>query len=174
MSADEFHTEMELYGVSPGIIALIMFPLTILNIAYAFMTAMFDGLLYMWFVITAVPLNILFAVWFVRYYQAKSSKDSALILGILSVTVPTLVHLFVTLYVFALTYVYVIIPPFPLQFFVGLVILHRIDGPEAISPWSGMRLDLSWWKWGQRKKKSDWDPIPTEKSESSEDDWLKE
>ncbi len=174
MSTEEYHTEMELYGVSPGIIAMIMIPLTLLNIAYAFTTIMFDSLLYTWFAIPAVPLHILFGIWFARYYQAKSSKDIALMLGILSITLPTLIHLYVTSLLLPLSLSYIVILPFPLQLIAGLVILHRIDGPEVISPWSGMRLDLSWWKFGQPKKKSDWDPIPHETSESSDDDWLKE
>jgi hypothetical protein len=36
-----------------------------------------------------------------------------------------------------------------------------------------MRLDLSWWKWNNPKKKSDWDPIGEEKSLEKED-WLEE
>ena len=174
MSTDEYLTEVELYGVSPSIIAVIMFPLTLLNILYVFMTSMFDYLFYIWFVFSAVPLHILFGIWIVRYYQAKSSKDSVLILGILSVILPTLIHLFVSTFAFAFSGIYVIILPFPLQFLVGLIILQRIEGPEVISPWSGMRLDLSWWKRGHPKKKSDWDPLAMERNETSEDDWLGE
>ncbi|MFW9811538.1 MAG: hypothetical protein ACFFF9_03715, partial [Candidatus Thorarchaeota archaeon] len=158
----------------PGIIAMIMFPLTLLNIIYAFMTIFFDYFLYMWFVIPAIILNILFGVWFVRYYQAKSSKDSALMWGISSVMLPTLIHLFVSTYLFRLTHVLVIIFPFPLQFLAGLAILRKIEGPEVISPWSGMRLDLSWWKWGHPTKKSDWDPLSATKKSQGSEDWLEE
>jgi hypothetical protein len=58
---------------------------------------------------------------------------------------------------------FVILYPIPLQFAIGLIILHRIEGPEVISPWSGMRLDLSWWKRLRPKRKDDWDPFEEEK-----------
>jgi hypothetical protein len=76
--------------------------------------------------------------------------------------------------VFAFSGIYAIILPFPLQFLVGLIILQRIEGPEVISPWSGIRLDLSWWKWGQPKRKSDWDPIPEANDVSIDEEWLNE
>ena len=171
MNDNEYLTEMELYGVSPGIIAMIMFPLTLLNILYAFMTAFADNFLSIWFVIPAVPLHILFGFWFVRYYQAKRSKDSVFMIGILSITLPTLIHLYVSSYLSPFTFGLSIIFPFPLQFFAGILIMQKIEGPEVISPWSGMRLDLSWWKYGQPKKKCDWDPIP---EVQSDEEWLKE
>jgi hypothetical protein len=174
MSTDEYLTEVELYGVSPWLMSLVMLPLTLLNIIYAFMTVMFDSLLSFWFIMPAVPLHILFGIWFVRYYQAKSSKDSALILGILSVILPTFIHLYVSIYMLALSRLYVVIFPLPIQFLAGLLILRRIDGPEVISPWSGMRLDLSWWKFGQPQKKSDWDPLGTDKKDQETEDWLEE
>jgi len=77
------------------------------------------------------------------------------------------------LYISGMFGTFIMLYPIPLQFLIGLIILHRIEGPEVISPWSGMRLDLSWWKWQQAKRKDDWDPFEKEKK-SAEEDWLKE
>jgi hypothetical protein len=57
----------------------------------------------------------------------------------------------------------VFIFPIPIQFIVGFYIMKRFEGPEVINPWSGQRLDFSWWKWGRSKKKSDGDPFEEEK-----------
>ncbi len=37
------------------------------------------------------------------------------------------------------------IVPIPIQYVCGLVFLHKFREPELISPWSGIHLDLSWW-----------------------------
>jgi hypothetical protein len=79
---------------------------------------------------------------------------------------PTLIILFIS----GMSGSFVILYPIPLQFLIGLIILHRLEGPEVISPWSGMRLDLSWWKRRRPKRKSDWDPFEKEKKASEKKD----
>lgn len=179
MGTDTYSTEMELYGVDPGVIRLIMIVVTVFS-PLGFIpevTGMFGsyyliGGIYGLFWILLNPfvylplclLNILYAHRLVRYYQAKSSRDSVHLIGLLSVLLPTVI----ILYVSGMFGNFVILYPIPLQFLIGLIILHRIEGPEAISPWSGMRLDLSWWKWRQPKRKDDWDPFAEEKMDNVE------
>jgi len=182
MSSDEYSTEMELYGVSPGIIAMIMFFVTIfspfglipLNIGmfgfYLVQSGIY-GLLWVFvnpfIYLSLCLLNILYARWIVKYYQAKSSKYSAMLIGLFSILLPTAI----VLYLSGLFGSFLVIYPIPIQFIAGLIIMWRIEGPEVISPWSGMRLDLSWWKWRRPKRKSDWDPFE-EKKASEKEDWL--
>jgi len=165
MSNDEYSTEMELYGVSPGVIAVIMFFISLI-FPFGFFAdetgmpiALIMIIVYPFIFLPLTLLNILYAIWIVRYYQAKASKDSVFILGLLSIILPTAIILYLT----GLLGEFVIVYPIPIQFIVGLIIMWRIDGPEVISPWSGARLDLSWWKWRQPKRKDDWDPFEDEK-----------
>ena len=173
MTTDEFSTEMERYGVSPGIIAMIMI-LTSLIVPFGFIPnfgipiflAMIFILPYLFIPLTL--LNILYALGIVRYYQAKNSKDLAVVLGLLSIILPT----GLILYFSALAGYVIVIYPIPIQFIVGIFILWKFEGPEVISPWSGMRLDLSWWKRERPKRKSDWNPLEDRKKFSEEEDWL--
>ena len=77
-------------------------------------------------------------------------------IGLLSILLPTILVLYFSGLV-------IVIYPVPIQFIIGLFILWRIDGPEVISPWSGMRLDLSWWKRHQGGRRDDWNPFEKEK-----------
>lgn len=183
MTADTYSTEMELYGVSPGVIRLIMIIVTLFT-PLGFIPE-FTGMLGPYYLVIGIYglfwilfnpfvylplclLNILYAHRLVRYYQGRSSRDSVHLLGLLSIILPTAI----ILYVSGMFGSFVILYPIPLQFIIGLVIMHRIEGPEVISPWSGMRLDLSWWKWRQSKRKDDWAPFKKEKSTSEKKDWL--
>jgi hypothetical protein len=175
MSSDEYLTEVELYGVSPGVIAFIMivisvvFPVALIPLGpnFFFPVMILHAFIYPLPNLPLTVLNILFAYWVVRYYQAKSSKDSVIVLGMLSLMLPTLIGL-------SITGLSITIYPVPIQFIVGLILLWKFDGPEVISPWSGIRLDLSWWKYGKPKKQSDWDPLLEDTEVSSEEEWLKE
>jgi hypothetical protein len=111
-------------------------------------------------------LNILYAHRIVKYYQARSSRNLVHLLGLLSISLPT----FIILYISGMFGSFVILYPIPLQFLIGTIIMWRIEGPEVISPWSGMRLDLSWWKWGRSKRKADWDPFENEKKALEKED----
>lgn len=190
MSTDEFSTDMELYGVSPNVIAIIMLITTLIapsgiipggvsevgsywagSVVYSLIWVYVFGGFYefglrvfnvdLMLTLPLCILNVAFAVWIVRYYQDKSSKYSAMMIGLLSVLLPTSLALYISGLVIA-------IYPIPIQFIVGLLVLWRIEGPEVISPWSGMRLDLSWWKWHRPKRKVDWDPFEQEKKLSEE------
>jgi len=171
MSTDAHSTEIELYGVDPGVIRLIMIIVTVLS-PFGFFLGNYGifGFYYgiyglFWILLNPfvyLPLcllNILYAHRLVRYFQATGSRDSVYLIGLLSVLLPTLI----ILYVSGMFGSFVILYPIPLQFLIGLILLHRIEGPEVISPWSGMRLDLSWWKWRRPKRKDDWDPFAEEK-----------
>jgi hypothetical protein len=193
MSTDEYATEMNLYGVSPNVIAILMFittlaapygiiPLGVSEFSSYWMLYSliwvfdFGGFFGFGFRVLNVELmltlplcilNVAFAVWIVRYYQGRSSKYTAMTIGLLSVILPAALILYFSGLV-------IFIYPIPIQFIVGLIILWRIEGPEVISPWSGMRLDLSWWKWRKPKRKDDWDPFEKEKRIVKKEDWLKD
>lgn len=85
-----------------------------------------------------VILNILYVYWIVRYYQNKSTKQSVYILGLLSITLPTVVVLCIT----GLMGPFLIICPFPIQFIAGLIILWKIERPELAVSRSTVRPDL--------------------------------
>ena len=67
-----------------------------------------------------------------------------------------------------------LIYPIPLQLIIGLFILWRIEGPEIISPWSGVRLDFSWWKWKRAKRTTIEEPVEVEEKTAKEEEWLEE
>lgn len=184
MTSDEYSTEMELYGVSPGVIAILMFTVTLLSPSgfvpergfpwfspvlyslfwvYEFGPYGVPGFrLFNYDLIITLPLcilNVVYALWIVRHYQGKSSKYSAAMIGLLGVSLPTFLVLYFTGIFLSPWFIY----PIPIQFIAGLLILWRIEGPEVISPWSGMRLDLSWWKQRRQKRKNDWVPFEDEK-----------
>lgn len=189
MTTDKYSTKMELYGVSPGVIAIIIFITTFVAPCgiipgemgpfgrYWSLYSLFwlyssggpfpPGFWFLSFnLLITLPLCILhvvFAIWIVRYYQSKTTKDAAMIIGLLSILLPATLVLY-------LSSLAMVIYPLPIQFIIGLCILWRIDGPEVISPWSGMRLDLSWWRWHQGKRRDDWDPFEKEKKIVGQED----
>jgi hypothetical protein len=177
MNDDEYSTEMELYGVSPRLIAVIMF-LTMLIVPLGYIPEFIGHIFYFhyeiqlysffWHVepssyfgfriyltniqelLIMLPLTIMhwiFAYWVVRHYQGKSSKLMAALLGLASIIIPLVSSFYWSLSTMQLDIIY----PIPIQFIIGLIILWRIEGPEIISPWSGVRLDFSWWKWKRAK-----------------------
>ncbi len=201
MTTDEYSTEMELYGVSPIIIAYIMFAITlIIPLGYisrstVFMFTFFSGpRIYsflweivissfshrLWIVLVSLekilqmlPLTLLpwlFAYWFVRYYQGKSSRFAVLMIGFLSILFPFMGTLVSSGLAGEIDLIY----PIPLQFIIGLIILKRIEGPEIISPWSGVRLDFSWWKWRWARRKPDREQIEEDRKTSNEEEWLRD
>ena len=184
MSTDTHSTEMELYGVNPGVIRLIMIVVTVFS-PLGFIPLEHIGLFgiysvmpgpYWIFNIIVNPfaylplclLNILYVRQLVRHYQGRSSSDSVHLIGLLSIILPTVI----ILYISGMFGSFVILYPIPLQFLIGLVIMHRLEGPEVISPWSGMRLDLSWWKRLRPKRKDDWDPFEEDRKTSDKEEWL--
>jgi len=99
----------------------------------------------MWFFVPLSIFSILYVRQIIRYYYGKSSRDSALMLGILSIIFPSILGLLTTVSVMDISYVGLIIP-IPIQFIAGLILLRKFDGPEVISPWPGQFIDWSWWK----------------------------
>ena len=131
MNKDQFATEIELSELSPETIAIIMFIVSII-----FPVGVFSvGFIYPVFLTLAsifsqsLPLtllNILFAIWIVRYYQGKTTFYNVLLLGILSVSVPTVILLLLT----GLVGNFVFYIPIPVQFIIGMIILLKYEGPE--------------------------------------------
>ncbi len=173
MSTDEYSTEIELYGVSPGVIAAIMFfisvsfPFGVIFGVFGIPLALILVFVNPYALLPLTILNILYAIRIVKYYQGKSTKSSAILIGLLSVILPPIIILPVSWMLGGFHFLL----PIPIQFIAGLILMWRIEVPEVISPWSGMRLDLSWWKWERPKRKSDWDPLE-EKKASEKKDWL--
>ena len=169
----ELDSEMELYGVSPNAIAIVMALVTLvlpvggLNLIHIGMTGgssfiysalwvIFpsQGLNSLWllmnplFWISAVwatmplcLLNLLYVRQLWRHYMGYSTKGSVLMVGLLSLIVPTAISIYITFGGLPLG----VITPVPIQFVCGLVFLHRFREPELVSPWAGIYLDLSWW-----------------------------
>lgn len=131
MSKDQFATEMELNGVSPGTIAIIMFivsiifPIGIFLDFYPVFLLLVIASPYLFLPLTL--LNILFAIWMVRYYQGKGTYYNVLLLGFLSVIVPTAIILFLS----GLLGDFVFFIPIPIQFIIGVIILWKYEGPEV-------------------------------------------
>lgn len=199
VSRDEFATESELYGVSPGVIAIIMFIITgvvpigfipettfifepmiyslfwvfplshdFFGFPFAMMPVVFLNPFVIFLTLPLTILNVNYAIWVVRYYKNQTSRYTAIMMGMLSMILPVALAIYLSAMFGTLMLVY----PIPIQFIIGLVLLWKIEGPEVISPWSGMRLDLSWWKRGGKKRKSDWDPFEKERNIAEKDDWL--
>jgi hypothetical protein len=195
VSKDQFSTEMELYGVSPGVVAFFMIlitatvPLGFIPESSILFPSMIYGLLWVytlnlpfgapfgnlpiiildpiWIYITLplTILNVVYAIWVVRYYKAKTSRYNVAMVGLVSIILPPLLIIYFSGMLGGFELIY----PIPIQFILGLIILWRVEGPEVISPWSGMRLDLSWWKRRKEKRKSDWDLFEEEKKAQESD-----
>ena len=100
---------------------------------------------FMWLMVPLSIFSILYIRQIVRYYLGKRSRDSALMVGIISVVFPSLLSLLPMILGAGLSQICFIIP-IPIQFIAGLIFLHKFEGPEVISPWPGQFIDWSWWK----------------------------
>ncbi len=192
---------MELYGVSPGVIAFFMIiitatmPLGFIPESTFLLPSMVYALLWVYplgsyfnpgpfgifpiiildpiWIYATLPftiLNVAYAFWIVRYYKAKTSRYNAALVGLVSIILPPLL----IIYFSGMAGGFELIYPIPIQFILGLVILWRIEGPEVISPWSGLRLDLSWWKWKRAKRKKQVLKVEDKKPTVQDEDWLEE
>ena len=195
MTQDEYSTEMELYGVSPTIIAYIIIVITLIvpfgyisdhfplpEMIYSFLWEIGFGLygfypriLSLELIHSLLPLTALnwaYAYWIVRYYQAKSSRFTVIMVGLFSLLLPFFGSIFNFL-VMGGPYLQIVYP-IPIQFIAGLICLRRIEGPEVISPWSGVRLDFSWWKWKRAPRTKIKETVETEKDTPADEEWLEE
>lgn len=117
-------------------VALALFPLFIL--------------LNVWLTLPLTILNIVYIWKIIRYYKGNCTRYSAIWVGMLSITLPTVFAL--SLGMFSLGGGLLFIGPIPIQFVVGLIFLYKIPGPELTSPWRGNLADNSWW----RPKRPEW------------------
>jgi hypothetical protein len=124
---------------------------------FYFSSIRFLDLSLMWMLIPLSIFSILYIRQIIRYYFGKSSRDSAVMVGILSIIFPSLVWLLTSSSLALLlgTYDFALIIPIPIQFIAGLILLRKFEGPEVISPWPGQYIDWSWWarlkaKWSNR------------------------
>jgi len=104
-----------------------------------------------WFTLPLTLFNIAYIWQVVRYYRGHCTRYSAIWIGLLSVTIPTLFGL-VTTGLFNPVGGFLFIGPIPLQFLAGLIFMYKIPGPEMTSPWRGDLGDHHWWS----PKRPDW------------------
>jgi hypothetical protein len=105
-----------------------------------------DMLFYLYLICPLYVLNILYIRQIVRFLYGKSSRDSALMCGLLSIIFPSLIGLLVSILLGFSYSQYLYIMPIPIQFALGLYFLYRFREPEVVSPWSGQFMNWSWWK----------------------------
>jgi len=178
--SDKTDSDQDLYGASPRVIGLPMLvittalPLGVIPsslssdsqswIVYSILWAFDTRFSYQPFNLTtyvilylALPiyiLNILYIRQIMRYYSGRSSRDSAIACGLISVLLPTLIGLAIG-GIDPITGEYVFVGAIPIQFIAGLIILIKIPGPELISPWRGVHLSGSVWTRGKTRP-ADW------------------
>jgi hypothetical protein len=181
-------TYLELYGVSPRVIVFIMGIITwvipfgayyiVLNPDYpeqgiagvmGFLFSIdfnswlpyvtYQNLPMMYVAVNLGFFNILFVYWMYRYYNGKSTKNSAISVGALSLVIPLIIAMIFPGYIIGYY-----VGPIPLQFFCGLYIMYKIPGPELRSPWAGQFMDYSWYHWRSLHKS-----LPKEYRDMGED-----
>lgn len=168
-SVDNSDDILELSGTSPYVIGLIMmlvtFFLPIGGINFIFNTSNMQPQIYsafwliddlsdfwsifnlgklfstIWITVPLCLLNFIFIIQINRFFSNIASRDVALMYGILSMIVPTVI----TFYLWITYGIPYIITPIPIQFFIGIILLYKFRDPDYISPWKGYFLDWSWW-----------------------------
>lgn len=100
---------------------------------------------FLWLIIPLYIFSILYIRQIVRFFYGISSRDSALMCGLLSILFPTLVGIGASVLLGLPYRSYLYIFPIPVQFLAGLVFLYRFREPENVSAWSGQFMDWSWW-----------------------------
>jgi len=108
-------------------------------------------LLNIWFTLPLTLFNLLYIWKIIRYYRGDCTRYSAIWVGMLSITIPTVFALLTTGFSDSIDGL-VIIGPIPLQFIAGLYFMYKIPGPEMTSPWRGDLGDRHWWT----PKRPDW------------------
>ncbi|TFG99104.1 hypothetical protein E4H12_03865 [Candidatus Thorarchaeota archaeon] len=104
-----------------------------------------------WLTIPLTILNLAYIRQIIHHYRGKCTRYSAIWIGILSITIPTLIVLATTGILFP-SGPLIFIGPIPIQFIVGLIFMFKYPGPEMTSPWRGDLVDRHWWI----PKRPDW------------------
>ncbi|MHA2025234.1 MAG: hypothetical protein ACW98U_04965 [Candidatus Thorarchaeota archaeon] len=165
--------ELELYGVSPRVITILMmlvtllFPVGGIGLVYnwsnappllfgVFWVTDIDGVFIAWIWYLGHPIELLQIIWMTiplctfnllyvkqinRFFNGKTSRDTALVCGLLSMIVPSAI----SAALWTESILPFVITPLPFQFFVGIILLYKFRDPDVFSPWEGYFLDLSWW-----------------------------
>lgn len=94
-----------------------------------------------WITVPLCTFNFLYIRQINRFFYGKTSRDIALMYGLLSMIVPSTI----TLALWSTYHFAFVITPIPIQFFAGVILLYKFRDPEVISPWEGYFLDWSWW-----------------------------
>ena len=119
-----------------------------------------------WFTIPLTIFNIAYIWKMIRYYRGKCTRYSVFWVGLLSITIPTVLALVLTGFV-SPSGGYAMIGPIPIQFIVGLIFLYKYPGPEMTSPW---RYDLHERKWWVPKRPDWWARMFPDKKEDDENE----
>ena len=120
-----------------------------LHISFTFIPVFM--LLNIWMVLPLTLFNIAYIYQIVRYYRGHCTRYSAIWVGMLSLTIPTVFSL-VTGGFLQPGGVFSFVGPIPIQFIVGLLFMYKFPGPEMTSPWRYDLSDRSWWA----PKRPDW------------------
>jgi hypothetical protein len=143
---------LELYGVGPSGVTLLMGLVTlpplgalrltegnwvIYSIFWIFPVPLIT---YSWLIIPLYIFSILYIRQIVRFFNGDSSRDSALMCGIISIIFPTLVGIGISVLLGYPHSSYLYVYPIPIQFLAGLVFLYRYREPENISLGPGSSL----------------------------------
>jgi len=164
--SDETESSLELEGVAPRVIGIFMImisllPLGLMPIGEQFYLMysifwiivirppfiIFDITMFafLWIIIPLYIFSILYIRQISRFFYGRSSRDSALMCGLISILFPTLVGIGTSVLLGLPYSSYLILYPIPVQFLAGLVFLYRFREPENVSAWSGQFLNWSWW-----------------------------
>jgi hypothetical protein len=108
-------------------------------------------LINIWLTLPLTILNIAYIWKVVRYYRGDCTRYSAIWVGMLSLVLPTLIAICITIPLNP-SGGFVFIGPIPLQFIVGLIFMYKIPGPEMTSPWKYDLSERSWWQ----RNRPDW------------------
>lgn len=75
--------------------------------------------------------NIFFVYQIWKYYQRKTTMRYVLKIGVVSLIFPPLLSLIPSVFIIPL-FMIGIVWPIPIQFIIGLIILHKVPGPEVV------------------------------------------
>ena len=200
--SEELDSEMELYGVSPNAIAVIMILVTFFlpvgeanlipyggihgfSFIYSalWMILPSQGLSSLWlmmnpliWMVTAwltIPLCSLNLLYIRQLWRHYMGySNKGSVLWVGLLSL--MVPSIISLYVTYLGFPVGLVLPIPIQFICGLVLLYKFREPELISAWAGIYLDLSWWSTQAKGVQSTSSKLPSlsQLLEDHEADWL--
>ncbi|MHA1949904.1 MAG: hypothetical protein ACXAAO_13745 [Candidatus Thorarchaeota archaeon] len=165
--------ELELYGVSPREITILMilvtllFPVGGIGFVYnwsntppllygVFWVTTLDNVLMAWLWYLGNPIALLQIIWmtvplctfnllYIRQINRFFYGKTSRDIALFYGLLSVLVPSAISAALWTESVLPFVITPLPFQFVVGIILLYKYRDPELISPWEGYFLDLSWW-----------------------------